>query len=175
MVQTSLEQLLGFLLNDVSRLMRTHFDARARHLGLTRPQWRVLVFLARHEGINQSGLAEIIEVEPMTMGRMIDRLEAAGLVERRPDKSDRRVHRLYLSANARPILNEMVVLANQVQDEALSGLNDTNREALKSILTVIKNNLTAQQSANEGLVKGQTDDRVANRETLLTQAGGNDG
>ena len=62
-----------------------------------------------------------------------------------------------------------------MQDEALSGLNDTNREALKSILTVIKNNLTAQQSANEGLVKGQTDDRVANRETLLTQAGGNDG
>jgi len=174
MVQTSLEQLLGFLLNDVSRLMRTHFDARARHLGLTRPQWRVLVFLARHEGINQSGLAEIIEVERMTLGRMIDRLEAARLVERRPDASDRRVHRLYLSAKARPILDEMVVLANQVQDEALSGLTDTDRESLKSILTIIKNNLTAQQSANEDPAKDQTGDRVADREILLAQAGGND-
>ena len=70
MAQTSLDQLLGFLLSDVSRLMRTRFDARARGLGLTRPQWRVLVFLARSEGINQSGLADLIEVERMTMGRM---------------------------------------------------------------------------------------------------------
>ncbi len=150
--------------------MRTHFVVGARHLGLTRPQWRVLVFLARHEGINQSGLAEIIEVERMTLGRMIDRLEAANLVERRPDASDRRVHRLYLSAEARPILDEMVVLANQVQDEALSGLTDTDREMLKSILTIIKNNLTAQQSANDDL----KDDRSADREILLAQAGGND-
>jgi DNA-binding MarR family transcriptional regulator len=161
MVQTSLDQLLGFLLNDVSRLMRTHFDTRARHLGLTRPQWRVLVFLARSEGINQSGLADIIEVERMSLGRMIDRLEAADLVERRPDASDRRVHRLYLSAKARPILDEMVVLANEVQNEALDGLTDGDRERLKSILTVIKNNLTAQQSANDTGI-------------MLAQAGGND-
>lgn len=161
MVQTSLDQLLGFLLNDVSRLMRTHFDGRARDLGLTRPQWRVLVFLARSEGINQSGLADLIEVERMTLGRMIDRLEAADLVERRPDASDRRVHRLYLSAKARPILDEMVVIANGVQDEALDGLTDGDRESLKSILTVIKNNLTAQQSSND-------------TGTMLAQAGGND-
>ena len=141
--------------------MRTHFDARARHLGLTRPQWRVLVFLARSEGINQSGLADIIEVERMSMGRMIDRLEAAGLVERRPDASDRRVHRLYLSQKARPILDEMVVLANQVQDEALKGLTDADREQLKSILTVIKNNLIARQSAND-------------TGSVLAQAGGDD-
>lgn len=161
MVQTSLDQLLGFLLNDVSRLMRTHFDAHARHLGLTRPQWRVLVFLARSEGINQSGLADIIEVERMSLGRMIDRLEAADLVERRPDASDRRAHRLYLSVKARPILDEVVVLANEVQNEALNGLTDSDREQLKSILTVIKNNLTAQQSANDTGI-------------MLAQAGGND-
>lgn len=147
MVQTSLDQLLGFLLNDVSRLMRTRFDARARALGLTRPQWRVLVFLARSEGINQSGLADLIEVERMTLGRMIDRLEAAGLVERRPDASDRRVHRLYLADTARPILDEMVVIANELQDEALDGLTDADRRTLRSLLTVIKNNLIAP--ANE--------------------------
>ena len=161
MVQTSLDQLLGFLLNDVSRLMRTHFDARARHLGLTRPQWRVLVFLARSEGINQSGLADIIEVERMSLGRMIDRLEAADLVERRPDASDRRVHRLYLSQKARPILDEMVVLANEVQTEALHGLSEGDREQLKSTLTVIKNNLIARQSANDTGI-------------MLAQAGGDD-
>lgn len=178
MVQTSLEQLLGFLLNDVARLMRTHFDSRARGLGLTRPQWRALVFLARHEGINQSGLAEIIEVERMTLGRMIDRLEAAGLVERRPDASDRRVHRLYLSAEARPILDEMVVIAGQVQDEALAGLNDGDREALKALLTVIKDNLTARLSANDPGDKpedGAGDERpVVDGTIAFAQAGGDD-
>ena len=159
MAQTSLDQLLGFLLSDVSRLMRTRFDARARGLGLTRPQWRVLVFLARSEGINQSGLADQIEVERMTMGRMIDRLEAAGLVERRPDASDRRVHRLYLSQKARPILDEMVLLANDLHDEALGGLDDTDRVALRNLLTVIKDNLTAP--AND-------------TSALLAQAGGDD-
>ncbi len=86
---------------------------------------------------------------------------AAGLVERRPDASDRRVHRLYLSQKARPILDEMVVLANQVQDEALKGLTDADREQLKSILTVIKNNLIARQSAND-------------TGSVLAQAGGDD-
>ncbi len=165
MVQNSLDQLLGFLVNDVSRLMRTRFDSRARDLGLTRPQWRVLVFLARSEGINQSGLAEIIEVERMTLGRMIDRLEAAGLVERRPDASDRRVHRLYLSNKAKPLLDDMVVLANELQDEALDGLSDADRHTLRSLLTVIKNNLSARQSAND------TEPSVA---LLQAQAGGMD-
>lgn len=165
MVQNSLDQLLGFLVNDVSRLMRTRFDSRARDLGLTRPQWRVLVFLARSEGINQSGLAEIIEVERMTLGRMIDRLEAAGLVERRPDASDRRVHRLYLSAKAKPLLDDMVVLANELQDEALDGLSDADRNTLRSLLTVIKNNLSARQSAND------TEPSVS---LLQAQAGGMD-
>ena len=119
----------------------------------------MLVFLARSEGINQSGLADQIEVERMTMGRMIDRLEAAGLVERRPDASDRRVHRLYLSQKARPILDEMVLLANDLHDEALGGLDDTDRVALRNLLTVIKDNLTAP--AND-------------TGALLAQAGGDD-
>lgn len=148
MVHTSLDQLLGFLLADVSRLMRNRFDAGARHLGLTRPQWRTLVFLARSEGINQSGLADMIEVERMTLGRMIDRLEAADLVERRPDPNDRRVHLLYLTDRARPILDEMVVIANELHDEAMDGLSEADRRTLRSLLTVIKSNLTARQAGN---------------------------
>lgn len=168
MVQTSLDQLIGFLLADVSRLMRTRFDSRARDLGLTRPQWRVLVFLARSEGINQSGLAEVLEVERMTLGRMIDRLEAADLVERRPDTSDRRVHRLYLSNKARPLLDEMLDLANELQDEALDGLTDGDRRTLRSLLTMIKNNLTDRQSANDAGMPAAT---VA---LMQAQAGGDD-
>jgi len=145
----ALDHLLGFLLNDVSRLLRMRFDGRARKLGLTRPQWRVLVFLANSEGINQSGLAEIIEVERMSMGRMVDRLEAAGWVERRPDASDRRVHRLYLTAEARPLLDKMIVLADETQEEALDGLTNDDREQLRALLTVIKDNLTARQTAND--------------------------
>ncbi len=156
MPQNTLDQLFGFLLNDVSRLMRARFDSRARKLSLTRSQWRVLVFLARSEGINQSGLAEIIEVERMSLGRMIDRLEAAGMVERRPDATDRRVHRLYLTSSARPLLDKMVDLANETQEEALEGLSEADRDQLHRLLTGIKTNLTARQSANDSQSSAET-------------------
>src|SRR5690606_28746084 len=91
-----LTRSLGFLLADVSRLVRRRFDARARDLGLTRARWRVLPQLRRREGINEASLAEIMEVEPITLGRHIDRLVEKGFVERRPDPSDRRAWRLYL-------------------------------------------------------------------------------
>ncbi|MDA0661758.1 MAG: MarR family transcriptional regulator [Proteobacteria bacterium] len=137
------------MLNDISRLMRTQFDNRARDLGLTRSQWRVMVFLARSEGVNQSGLAEMIEVDRMTIGRLIDRLEASGWVERRPDASDRRVHRLYLTRAARPLLDKMIVLANDVQEAALEGLSTADRKKLGELLSAIMNNVSARQAAND--------------------------
>ncbi|NKB57116.1 MAG: MarR family transcriptional regulator [Alphaproteobacteria bacterium] len=151
MAEYALDQLLGFLVNDVSRLMRTRFDSRARDLELTRPQWRVLVFLSTSEGINQSGLADLIEVERMSMARMIDRLEAADLVERRPDANDRRVHLLYLTEKARPLLDEITALANELHDEALDGLSEADRETLRSLLTVIKNNLSPANGSRTAL------------------------
>ena len=144
-----MEHLFGFMLNDISRLMRTRFDSQARKLGLNRSQWRVLVFLARSEGINQSGLAETIEVDRMTIGRMLDRLEASGWIERRPDVSDRRAHRLYLTRKARPLLDKMIVVANEVQEEALAGLNGADRERLRGLLTVVLDNMSAFQVAND--------------------------
>ena len=149
MAPQPMEHLFGFMLNDISRLMRSRFDSRARKWGLNRSQWRVLVFLARGEGINQSGLAETIEVDRMTIGRMVDRLEASGWVERRPDVSDRRVHRLYLTRKARPLLDKMIVVANEVQEEALAGLNDTDRERLRGLLAVVLDNMVALQAAND--------------------------
>ena len=97
MEQTPNERRFGFLLHDIARLMRKRFDARARESGLTRAQWQVLAFLRVREGVNQAALAEALDLEPITVGRLIDRMEEAGWVERRPDAGDRRAepgHRL---------------------------------------------------------------------------------
>src|SRR5436190_20361761 len=107
MTPESFDRHLGFLLHDVARLLRTRFDQRARALGLTRAQWSVLAHLSRQEGLNQSALADVLEVEPITLARLLDRLEAARLVERRPDPADRRARLLYLTAPARPLLDDM--------------------------------------------------------------------
>src|ERR1700682_4476333 len=81
---------LGFLLHEVARLLRRRFEQNARDFGLTRSQWQVLASLANNEGINKSGLADLLEIEPITLGRIVDRLQARGLIERHPDPSDRR-------------------------------------------------------------------------------------
>src|SRR5258706_2225794 len=86
---------LGFLLHEVARLLRRRFEQNARGSGLTRSQWQLLAYLANNEGINQSGLAELLEIEPITLGRIIDKLQARGLIERHPDPSDRRARVLY--------------------------------------------------------------------------------
>ena len=95
-----MSETIGFLLNDSARLFRRAFNARTRDTGITALQWRLLIYLRRHEGIRQGPLAELIEVEPITLSRMIDRLEEAGLVERRADPSDRRAWLLYLAPGA---------------------------------------------------------------------------
>ena len=98
---------LAAVLSDVSRLMRREFDARARDIGVTRPQWQVLTVLRRNEGVNQGGLADLLEVEPITVCRMVDRLQEADLVERRADPADRRSWRLFLTSKAQALLMSM--------------------------------------------------------------------
>src|ERR1700722_9689780 len=105
MTNSELDTSFGFLLHDIARLMRKRFDQRARSLGLTRAQWQVLAHLARHEGINQAGLAEILEIEAITVGRLVDRMEEAGWVERRAHPSDRRARLLYMTAKARAVFD----------------------------------------------------------------------
>jgi len=135
------EQQIGFLLNDASRLLRLRIDAQAQRLGLTRSQWRVLLHLSNNEGISQSGLAEIIEVERMTLGRLIDRLEFAGWVRRRPDPDDRRVKRLYLAKDAEPTLREMLTITSQALETALAGLSPEDRRQMLARLVRIKANM----------------------------------
>ena len=112
---------LGFALHDVARLLRTYSDQRARELGTTRAQWAVLSRLQRCEGTKQNELAEALDLAPITLGRLIDKLTAAGLVERRDDATDRRANRLYLTEKAAPALRDLGALAEDLMGRALAG------------------------------------------------------
>ena len=136
-----LDRSLGFLLNDVARLMRSRFDRQARNLGLTRAQWRVMMYLRRHEGARQNELAGLLEVENVTQGRHIDRLEESGRVERRSAPSARRAWRLYLDEKSRPILDKLAVVLIETRETALSGFNAHERDTLIETLIRIKYNL----------------------------------
>jgi MarR family transcriptional regulator for hemolysin len=135
---------LGFALHDAARLLRTYSDHRARELNMTRAQWAVLARLQRCEGVKQSELAEALDLAPITLGRLVDKLTAAGLVERRDDAADRRAHRLYLTDKAAPTLQGLGVLAEDVMARALSGLDDKTVSELHEGLTAIKANLKSE-------------------------------
>ena len=123
--------------------MRSTFDRRVRRLGLTRSQWLVLSRLHRHPGINQSELADMLEVERATAGRMIDRMERRGWLVRRPDPSDRRINRLYLTAEAEAVEAEMGRIAEQLLDDAMATLAEDEREGLTELMERVKVQLQA--------------------------------
>lgn len=137
---------LGFLISDVSRLLRKRFDERARLIGVTRQQWRTLSVLKRHEGSNQGMLAELLEVEPITLGRMIDRLEEAGWVERRRDPGDRRVWRIHLTDAAQPILLQLKTIADSLFVDAAVGISAGDQAKLHALLEQLRDNLNPDQS-----------------------------
>jgi DNA-binding MarR family transcriptional regulator len=137
---------IGFLLSDVSRLMRRRFDERARSSGASVTQWRVLKILERQPGLNQGQIAELLEVEPITSCRMIDRLEESGFVERRRDPADRRAWRIHLTDKATPVLAELHTLAGEMIEDSLQGLNAAERDALVASLHIIRSNLTHTES-----------------------------
>lgn len=141
---------VGFLIHDVSRMMRGWFDARAQHLGLTRAQWRVLMQLAAREGASQRELAEILEIDTVTLGRHIDRLERDMWLERRPDPNDRRVWRLHLTPSARPTMDEMEALALELNEAVLTGLDEAGRAALRVALQRIKANVIEASARADG-------------------------
>ncbi len=135
---------LGFLIGDTSRLLRRSFDERARSKRVTRPQWRVLGLLKRFDGSTQVALADMLDVEPITMGRMIDRLQEAGLIERRPDPADRRAWRVHLTVAGQSKITELAPLALEMFEEALVGLSQKQQSELEDMLNIIRANLTRQ-------------------------------
>ncbi|MBK8374505.1 MarR family winged helix-turn-helix transcriptional regulator [Sphingorhabdus sp.] len=133
---------LGFLIGDTARLMRRAFDERVRTQGVTRPQWRVLGLLKRFGGSTQIALADMMDVEPITLGRMIDRLQEAELVERRADPSDRRAWRVFLTPKGDIRLAELKPMAAELFADAVSGLDADQQEKLEQMLNVMRSNLT---------------------------------
>lgn len=131
---------IGFALSDISRLMRKRFDLAARSIGVTGTQWRVLFLLERMPGLNQGQIAERLDVEPITTCRMIDRLEQAGLVERRRDPTDRRAWQIFSTGKGGPLLDQLRVIADDLSSQALTGLSPGEVETLHSLLARVRTN-----------------------------------
>jgi len=139
---------IGFIIGDISRLIRRTFDKRAKSIGVTRPQWRVLTWLQRHEGLNQSALAERLELDAMTLCRMVDRLQAAELVERRADADDRRAWKLFLTAKGRTLTQQLEPIGEDLLEKALTGLAGDERAQLLHLLERIQGNMQAIDSSD---------------------------
>ena len=132
----------GFLLKEVSRRYVDRFEVRAREISLNLAQAKALVRLEKNEGVSQARLAELAEVDAMAMVRILDRMEAEGLLERRPDPADRRARCLYLTAKAKPILGEIWRLSEEIRAEIFAGVNKEEREQFMNVLERVYDNIS---------------------------------
>jgi DNA-binding MarR family transcriptional regulator len=139
---------VGFLSADISRLMRTEFDRQVSALGVTRAQWMVLARLARRPGCSQTELADMMEMERATAGRLVDRLEENGLVRREPDPTDRRVRRVFPTDLATGQQAQMRAVADAIVDDALSDLNAEQRETLMTLMESVRARLSSIVTAS---------------------------
>ncbi len=160
----SVERDLAFLLSDAARLLRTCADQEARRFGMTRAQWGVLFRLQRAEGLKQSELADLLEVQPITLTRLIDRLCDNGLIERRSDPNDRRAKRLFLTPAAKPVLEKVTAAAETMMADVLAGLDQSTREAMRTALTALKSNLRQ-------IIQARTEPGLAERDALERRYG----
>jgi MarR family transcriptional regulator, transcriptional regulator for hemolysin len=131
----------AFTIMDVARLLKTYADQRARQFGISRAQWAVLIRIDRSEGLKQSELADMLDLQPITLTRLLDRLAGNGLIERRADPNDRRANRLYLTAAARPMLDHLSVLATDMMKTVLEGLDAATIDRTLHDLGLVKDNL----------------------------------
>lgn len=153
---------LGLLVHDVGRLLRRLVDAKAQSLGLTSAQWRVLSSVSRaeflnQEPLNQATLADQMDVEPITLSRQIDRMQAAGLIERRPDPTDRRAYRLFLTEEARPLVAEFRGIAGECVNVALAGIEEREIDMVIDVLSRIRANLVGKPESPEASSRRESD------------------
>jgi len=156
MLPLSPNREFGFTLNDVARMLRTYADQMAAQFGITRAQWVVLVRLDRFEGLKQSELAEMLELQPISLTRLLDKLCDGGLIERRADPVDRRAKRLFLTPAARPLLEKLADLGENLMATALAGVERESVERMIGQLDLVKENLRqAIQQRNAGDASGE--------------------
>ena len=141
-MEENFENNIGFLLHDVTRLMKRLFDKRMSTLDLTRSQWWVLNFLYFNEGINQSDFSILLDIEKAPLSRLLLRMEKKGWLERRSDKNDKRIKNLFLSKKIKPVIMDMRDMANLTREEALSSLNKKEQSILRDYLSKIKKTLS---------------------------------
>lgn len=132
---------MGFLISDIAKLLRRNFNRRTRGLGLSQAQWQTIAHLSRQEGINQATLADRLDIQPITLARLLDRLEEMELVRREADPNDRRAFRLFLTKKAQPLIDRMMEFGTQLSDDALAPLTDEHREKMLSALELVKQHL----------------------------------
>jgi MarR family transcriptional regulator for hemolysin len=150
MFREDLSRNFGFILHDVARLLRTAFDRRVKSLGLTRSQWWVLNHLFRNDGATQSELADILEVEKATLGRLLDRLEQKGWIRRKADVGDRRAKRVFLTEEVEPALKAMRAAAAELRRDALAGLSAEDQRRFVDALLAVKANLSRMDNGAAG-------------------------
>ena len=154
---------IGFLVGDVARLLRRNFNRRAQALGLSQAQWRALAYLSRQQGISQASLADRLEIQPITLVRLLDHLQAAGLVTRKADPHDRRAFQLYLTDKAQPLVARMWSIAAQTREQALAGMPiQRQRMLMKSLQHLRQNLLQAEDSATANSQKDKRIRKAAN-------------
>lgn len=138
--------MTAYLLSDTARLLRRAFDGRMRLLGMTSAQARLLLNLAINEGENQGFYAERLEVEPITLGRLVDRMVESGLIERRPDPADRRAWRIHLTDLSRQKIDEARESLDGLEEQMLQGVTPPQRENLAQLLETIRTNFAGGRS-----------------------------
>ena len=150
MEEENLDRNFGFLTLDVAHLMQIDFDRRVSSLGITRAQWRVLLWVYRTPGVTQSELADTLEVQKASLGRMLDRLTDKDWIERRADKSDRRIRRVHLSKEVEPLIITMRTIARELRAAAMDGIPEKERDKFVDTLLHVKSNLVTFQATDLG-------------------------
>jgi MarR family transcriptional regulator, transcriptional regulator for hemolysin len=144
-------ETLPFEIAETAHALRRAFDRRATTLGVTRAQWKVLFRLSRTPGLRQVELADILDVEPITLCRIVDRLEEAKLVRRLRDPSDRRAWRLEVTAQAEPLIAKLRALAEEMTAQAFAGLSPSDLETMRTKLARIRDNISAAAPINRAM------------------------
>ncbi|HYC18463.1 MAG TPA: MarR family transcriptional regulator [Pseudolabrys sp.] len=148
MPQQPVKREFAFTIMDVARLIKTYADQRARQFGISRAQWAVLIRIDRHEGLKQTELADMLDLQPITLTRLLDRLSDNGLIERRADPNDRRANRLYLKPAAKPLLDRLADLGADMMETVLDGISMTSIERMLKELGAVKDNLRSAIAHN---------------------------